>query len=241
METLHDRKKALFSNIIAEYVSTAHPVGSKVLVEKYGLDYSSATIRNDMKELEDLGLIFQPHTSAGRVPTETGYRYYIDNFIGEPGELSAQSRLDIDKIANVANNLEPEPFVKMLAKGVAELSDETVLVSFAPNNFYYTGLANMFRKPEFSNLETVCTMSELIDHIDVVMERITPQLTANQIEIFVGTDNPISSACSAIIASYHSAATKHSTGAIIILGPLRMQYQFNYQLLRYAQQLLTAN
>ena len=87
---LTERRQKLLRVIIDEYVSTAQPIGSHTLVEKYGLGVSSATIRNEMAQLEEEGYIAQPHTSAGRVPTDTGYRYYVEALMREeqvPPEL----------------------------------------------------------------------------------------------------------------------------------------------------------
>ena len=78
---LDNRKKEILQAIIEEYIETAEPVSSKALVEKHGIDYSSATIRNDMAELEKIGLLDKPHTSSGRVPSAKGYRYYVDELI----------------------------------------------------------------------------------------------------------------------------------------------------------------
>jgi heat-inducible transcriptional repressor len=92
---LSDRRQKLLQFIIDEYVTTAQPVGSNALVEKYGLPVSSATIRNEMAALEDEGYIAQPHTSAGRVPTDLGYRYYVEALMREekvPPELEQMIR-----------------------------------------------------------------------------------------------------------------------------------------------------
>lgn len=78
---MDDRKKKILQAIVEEYIETAEPVSSKALVEKHELDYSSATIRNDMAELEKVGLLDKPHTSAGRVPSAQGYRYYVDQLL----------------------------------------------------------------------------------------------------------------------------------------------------------------
>ena len=75
---LEDRKKKVLEAIILDYIATAEPVGSRTITKKYDLGVSSATIRNEMADLEDLGLIEQPHTSAGRIPSQIGYRYYVD-------------------------------------------------------------------------------------------------------------------------------------------------------------------
>src|SRR5215475_8397270 len=75
---LDDRKLAVLRAIVEDYVSTNEPVGSKALVERHNLDVSPATIRNDMAILEEQGYIVQPHTSAGRIPTDKGYRLFVD-------------------------------------------------------------------------------------------------------------------------------------------------------------------
>src|SRR3954447_25548336 len=73
-----ERRLAVLRAIVEDYVSTQEPVGSKALVERHGLGVSPATVRNDMAALEEEGLITQPHTSAGRVPTDKGYRLFVD-------------------------------------------------------------------------------------------------------------------------------------------------------------------
>ena len=93
---LDDRKKKILSSVVEDYISSAEPVGSKTLVEKYNLNYSSATIRNEMKLLEEGGYLEQPHISAGRIPSTKGYRYYLDNLMKE----SKLSMVDINYIDN---------------------------------------------------------------------------------------------------------------------------------------------
>lgn len=94
MAEIDGRKKTILHAIIVEYVLTAEPVGSESLVAKYPLGVKSATVRNEMAELLDLGLIEQPHTSAGRIPSDLGYRYYVDKLvISKEIELSIQDRL----------------------------------------------------------------------------------------------------------------------------------------------------
>ena len=75
---LDDRKLAVLKAIVTDYVASREPVGSKALVERHRLDVSSATVRNDMAVLEEEGYITQPHTSAGRIPTDKGYRFFVD-------------------------------------------------------------------------------------------------------------------------------------------------------------------
>src|ERR1700728_1003304 len=89
---LDERKLAVLRAIVEDYVSTAEPVGSKSLVDRHGLDVSPATIRNDMAVLEEMGFIAQPHTSAGRIPTEKGYRLFVDRLSGVKPLSAAERR-----------------------------------------------------------------------------------------------------------------------------------------------------
>ncbi|HNX29206.1 MAG TPA: heat-inducible transcriptional repressor HrcA [Syntrophomonadaceae bacterium] len=85
--TLDERKRKILESIVKDYVETAEPVGSRAVVKKYALNISSATVRNEMADLEDMGYLEQPHTSSGRIPSETGFRYYVD-YIMEKQKLS---------------------------------------------------------------------------------------------------------------------------------------------------------
>ena len=87
---VEDRKLAVLRAIVEDYVSTQEPVGSKALVERHQLGVSPATVRNDMAALEEEGFITQPHTSAGRIPTDKGYRLFVDRL--EPGQAADRRR-----------------------------------------------------------------------------------------------------------------------------------------------------
>lgn len=93
---LSERKKKILRAVIEQYISTAEPVGSKALVENGDLKVSSATIRNEMAELETMGLLEQPHTSAGRIPSPTGYRFYVNELM-EEHRLSMQETQSINE------------------------------------------------------------------------------------------------------------------------------------------------
>ena len=102
---LSERKKKILRAIVDNYVRTAEPIGSKMIAEMPGMDFSSATIRNEMAELTQLGLLEQPHTSAGRIPSPAGYRFYVD-------ELMNDYRLSVDETKSINQAME----VKMLLR-----------------------------------------------------------------------------------------------------------------------------
>jgi heat-inducible transcriptional repressor len=93
---LDERKAAILRAIVEEHITTAQPVGSQTIARSRGLGVSSATVRNDMTVLEREGYLVQPHTSAGRIPTDRGYRFFVDNFERQPGLAPAQRRVVSD-------------------------------------------------------------------------------------------------------------------------------------------------
>jgi heat-inducible transcriptional repressor len=185
-----------------------------------------------MAELEQQGYICQPHTSAGRVPTEKGYRYYTDNFLTEL-KLSKKQQQALDGIIKSYDDFQPQA-VKQLAKEVAELSRGTVFVSFADNDFYYTGLSNMFAEPEFAEHDPVYHLSKVIDHFDQALDKFFSE-AGTDVEIVIGSGNPFGKDCSFILAKY---GLDDNAGIVGILGPTRMDYQNNVNLIKYSQFLI---
>ncbi len=143
---MDQRQELILETIIREHVSTGLPVGSSALVEKYGLSISPATVRNDMAALEKDKYIVQPHTSAGRIPTEKAYRHHLTKIQeAEPGKIEAKAIDD-------ALDGRSETAYKETAKQISQLSGSAVFWAFHKHNLYYTGLSNLFQQPEFSRI-----------------------------------------------------------------------------------------
>jgi len=226
-----ERQKIILNLIIREYINTAEPVSSKYLASKGKLKYSSATLRNEMAELERSGYIFQPHTSAGRIPTEKGFNFYIDNFIKDK-DLSIKGQQIIKNAVAVAKK-EQLNVIKTLARSLAELSGVAVIIGFDTNDFYYTGLSNLFSQPEFRDYDLVCNMSAVIDKLDEAMVDIFESV--DNLEILLGKKNPFAPDCGSVLAKYSTGEEEVMLG---ILGPMRMDYQNNYSLLKYTRELI---
>jgi heat-inducible transcriptional repressor len=124
---LDDRKLAVLRAIVQDYVSTEEPVGSKTLVERHNLGVSPATIRNDMAVLEEEGYIAQPHTSAGRVPTDKGYRLFVDRLAGVK-PLSPAERKAIQQFLDSAVNL--DDIVDRTVRLLAQLTRQVAVVQY---------------------------------------------------------------------------------------------------------------
>ncbi|OJI06173.1 hypothetical protein BK004_04890 [bacterium CG10_46_32] len=223
---MDERQKELLRHIVESHVKTAQPVGSAFIAEHFLTDVSGPTVRNWMQELEREGLITHPHTSAGRIPTEAGYRFYIQRLLLK----KTVSQKHQQAFFNVSDG-SSENAVKAIAKKSAELSGEAVVVGFSPNNVYYTGLSNILSKPEFTNHDSVVTISGIIDHLDEVMSDIGSRLDED-ISVLLGSDNPFGSECGSVL-------TIVSNGMVIgMLGPMRMDYGANIAFLKHIKTLL---
>ena len=228
---MNERRKNLLDIIITHYTKTAQPVGSKLIFEQGKFGLSPATIRNEMAELEREGFISQPHTSAGRVPTEKGYQFYVDNFL----KIDSANKRQQDGLSKSLGSKKFESFaIKNLARTVAEMSSGAVFAAFTPNDFYYTGLSNLFGQPEFTRHQLVYDLSRVIDHFDQVIGKIF-SILHQEVTVAVGGKNPFGRDCSSVVAKYQNQGRE---GLIGILGPMRMDYQNNFNLIKYSQDLI---
>lgn len=125
--SLTARQQTILRAIISEYIHTGMPVGSKKLVEKYNLNVSSATVRNEMASLEEMGYLGQPHTSAGRIPSEQGYRYFVERLMDER-ELPSSDRLMIEHQFHQAR-LELDQWMRLSAAVLAHTTQAASLVT----------------------------------------------------------------------------------------------------------------
>ena len=124
---LSSRQLKILEAIINDYIQTAEPIGSRTIAKKYDMGISSATIRNEMSDLEDMGLITQPHTSSGRVPSEKGYRFYVDSMMPSRPLTSEESMLLQRMIFN--NIYQVEYMMKETANALAKLTRYPAIVS----------------------------------------------------------------------------------------------------------------
>ena len=128
---LTDRKKRILRAIVEAYVATAEPVGSKAVAQYAGLDISSATIRNEMADLVEMGLLEQPHTSAGRIPSPAGYRLYVNELMGEH-QLTIQETQRINSALNLKME-ELDQVIDRAGKVLSQISDYPVFTAAAAN------------------------------------------------------------------------------------------------------------
>ncbi len=223
---ISERKEKLLNIIIEEYLQTASPVSSGALVKKYKLPFSPATVRNEMMELEEENYINQPHTSAGRVPTENAYHLFLAKLIKESKEFSLKE-VEKKSIDEVFSHNESD--YKKSAKLLAEISNSAVFWAFHKNDLYYTGISNLFSQPEFKQLDMVFDISSVIDRLEDIIDESFEELKDGR-QIYIGSDNPFGNFLSTSLLKYKN---KKQSGIFGIISPMRTDYKKNLAILEY--------
>jgi heat-inducible transcriptional repressor len=215
------RQEQLLKMVVENHIETAEPVGSKFLVNAKKLDWSEATVRNDLRALEDEGFLSHPHTSAGRVPTEKGYKFFVNGLDFKNIKISKKDNAALSELNGIANDV--EAFGKQLAKTVAELADATVIMAFSPNKVYYTGLSNLFNQPEFKDLNIVLDVSSVFDRCEECLEDFFDK-ASDDVNFFLGSEHPFGNFLSVVSFKFGE------NGLFSLLGPMRMDYKRNWAL-----------
>ena len=215
-----DRQAKLLATIIEQYAEVASPVGSVLLAKLFNV--SSATVRNEMAELERLGYITQPHTSAGRIPTDKGYRFYVNNLV-ETNESAAsiESRNNRAIATRVSNSGEPAQAIKGAVDSLVQLTHNLGLATIG-NQLYISGYSNLFGQPEFLDPLHSREVANLLDNLEPWLREAAPNEALN---VYIGKENPIgrSAGVSLIISRYRSPYSDSSY--IGVLGPTRQSYR----------------
>ena len=214
---MDNRKEKLLTMVIESYIKNAEPIGSKFLVSFGDLDFSEATVRNELRALEEEGFLTHPHTSAGRIPTEKGYRYYVDQLNLEKSHISKND------YKTLTDSLSED--IENLAKAAVELSNETVIIAFSAEKVYYTGLSNLFHKSEFGDLAVVANISHVFDNCEDYVEDLFAKVEDSP-RYFIGSENPFDEMLSVVSARFGKE------GMIALLGPKRMDYKYNFGLIK---------
>jgi heat-inducible transcriptional repressor len=225
-----DRQKQILSAIIEQYAEVASPVGSSLLAKLFNV--SSATIRAEMVELEHQGFIAQPHTSAGRIPTDRGYRFYVNGLAEDKprpaGTLAGSGERALT--TRVQDGGLPERTIRNAVDTLVELTHNLGIATIG-NQLYMSGLSNLFGQPEFMQAGQVQQVARLLDNLEPWLREAAPN---QPLSVYIGRENPIgrSADCSLIISRFRSPFSDRSY--IGTLGPTRQNYRDVMMLVRHA-------
>lgn len=215
---LTTRQEKLLAAIIEQFAEVASPVGSSLLAKVF--EVSSATIRAEMAELERKGYIKQPHTSAGRVPTDKGYRHYV-NAIQSQKDMAPTKREQRALSARVNSSGAAEQTIRNAVDTLVDLTSNLGLATIG-DQLYMSGLSNLFGQPEFVHPGQVQEVARLLDNLQPWLREAAPNEPLN---VYIGRENPVggSAGCSLIISRFRSPYSDHSY--VGILGPTRQSYR----------------
>jgi heat-inducible transcriptional repressor len=231
-----DRQIQILAAIIEQHAEIAAPIGSVMLAKLF--DVSSATIRSEMVRLEEMGLITQPHTSAGRIPTDAGYRYYVNMLTEAYDGKAALPAIDRGARAIEARvNTHSDHADRAIRSAVDSLVELTHNLGIATigDELYMSGIGNLFSQPEFAQSNHAQDVARLLDNLEPWLREAAPNEPLN---VYIGSENPIgkASGVSLIISRFHSPYSDRSY--IGVLGSTRQSYDKVMRLVRHAGAML---
>lgn len=231
------RKEHVLGIVVGEYIHNVSPVSSGLIMKKYRIDLSSATIRNILAELESDGLLTHPHTSAGRVPTGEGYRYYVDNLMKEIVLLEEQKRRIKSEYEHARRSL--ERILEKTSEVISNLTHYTSIVTVEgfDGRLFCNGARYVVEYLDYQDLQKIHEILALLEEKERILTLINRKLR-KRVQIFIGHELACRDVedCSMAVSSYklHNG----TRGRIAVLGPKRMNYQKVVSALDYVSELM---
>jgi len=243
-----ERQGEILNRIVADYIELAQPVSSEFLEKKHNFGICPATIRIEMQKLTDKGFLYQPHTSAGRVPTDKGYRFFVDNLLHAKSAtlafgsvpLNAPMRILLEKeISEFEKILKEEDIFKWasrLTKFLAEESSNFATLHLLDKDFLWKeGWEEIFKEPEFTEKDSISDFAKLLENFETGIKNLKIN---SGIKIYIGKENPFSKTKDFSIISSKCCFPDDEEGIISLLGPKRMAYDRNISLMNSLTKLL---
>jgi len=235
---IKQRKERILAIVISRYIKTVLPVGSQYITEEYDLDVSPATVRNILADLEEEGYLMHPHTSAGRMPTQQGYRYYVDHLMDEIQLLEEEKRRIAQEYKRHASQL--EDLMEKTSQVISDLTHYTSIVSIDDGDGHKIickGTSYVVGYPDSTDILKIQAILRILEEKEQLMELINRTLE-KKIEIYIGHEMALKEmeSCSLAISHFEKDGVK---GRIAVLGPTRMQYDRVVSTLDYLSQILS--
>lgn len=238
---LESRKTKVLKAIISTHIDTALPVGSSLLSRRFQFNLSPATIRNTMADLERDGFIAQPHTSAGRVPTDKGYRYYIDSLLEiEEFDPDGQERIEPEYRFPQVRGYE-DIFLEV-SRILSQWTNYTALVHFyrpRHSHLYLEGVSFILEQPEFQDARKVKLIFRAFDDKAELLKIMEDDLETEGVNVHIGRENRYEDLydCSLVTSTYKMS--NKFKGTLGIIGPKRMGYSRVISVVNYVANLVT--
>jgi heat-inducible transcriptional repressor len=215
------RRKAVLASVINRYIDEAVPVASEELSREF--DLSSATIRNIFAELEDAGYLTHPYTSAGKIPTNKGYRYYVDFLLSQLEVLDEEKERIVKEYRSEIHRL--EDVLEDTSEVISRITHYTGIVSFLEwqDRFFYKGISFIMEQPEFKDLDKMRILIRMIEDKRRLIDIINRDFNS-KVKVYIGEELGCAEmqGCSLVVSTY--SRKNRPSGRIAVLGPMRMGY-----------------
>lgn len=236
---LSERQEQILNLLIREYVDSAEPVSSQLLEKKHKIGVCPATLRIEMQRMTNEGYLSQPHTSAGRIPTDRGYRFIVDQLLGQ--KIAEEEKNDPKDLSDPWSEIEKEiedsfRFIRLLAKKIAE-ETSNLTSAYLPEEeiVFKEGWSEALKDPEFENAGCLERFARIADDLENSIEELNG---GKEIQVFIGGENPLPGAKDFSLIISRFSLPDEKKGFMAILGPKRMSYDKNISLINSLKKLL---
>lgn len=223
MHDLTQRQIEILKSLIEEYIETAEPVGSETLEKKHNLSASPATIRNEMVRLTELGYLKKPHTSAGRIPTSVGMKFYVKQLM-KSKELSVADEVAVkEKLWDYREK--GSQFMRELTKSLADQTKTVALVMTEDGDFYSYGSPYIFEMPEFFDIDVTKNLFSALDEFECLLSLCSVNAEdEDAVHVLLGDElGPKLSGPYGFVFTHYQTSGHHQ-GSVGVIGPARLSY-----------------
>lgn len=225
---MQDRHRKVLGKLVREYITTARPVGSLRISQQSATSISPATIRWILRDLEDAGFIEQPYTSAGRIPTDLGYRHFVDNLPVKKIKQDREEKLaeEFDSLLSQYNHR-----ARTVSKLASQITHSYAISYFSDSrDIQGAGIDHILDDPE-ENLSCAREIVQIVASIDNYLEDLA-NLEPNSTTVYIGNENPFMKANHTSILIHNSTTHSNDKSLVVVIGPKRMKYDTNLSLLQ---------
>jgi transcriptional regulator of heat shock response len=230
------RRRAVLAATINEYIKAAVPVSSEDIAG--GFELSSATIRSIFSELEELGYLAHPYTSAGRVPTDKGYRYYVDFMLSQIELLDEEKQRIVKEYQRELKRLEDA--LELTSEVLTHITHYTSIVSFLEwhDRFFYKGIGSILEEPEFQDVNRLRVLIKMLEEKQRLLHILNRDFNG-RVRVYIGEELGCSEIDNCAMAVALFFANKQPAGRLAVLGPARMKYDRIIPALEYISDVLS--
>jgi len=230
------RRKSVLNAAINHYIKNALPVASDEIAEEF--DLSPATIRNIFSELDESGYLKHPYTSGGRVPTDKGYRYYVDFLIQQMELMDDEKQRILRDCKRKMRRLDDA--LENTSEVISEITHYAGIVSFLEwqDKIFYKGISRILDQPEFKNADTIRLLVRLIEDKKRLLDIINRDFSG-KVKVYIGSELgfPEMESCSLVVSSFK--LKNQPSGRLAVLGPMRMEYNHIIPAMEYISEVLS--